>query len=335
MISTSSQTHTGIHDLTIRPFHWDHFPALVELMRVSLATDGVEGGVNYEEEAHDWRSPELDPERQCLLAFDAGGRLAAFGVTENPRELQRAYGLIMVHPDFRHTGIGSTLIRQTDARFFAEVESDVPQDTSIFVQRWARDSEAYYRTLIEAEGYEIVRHFFTMRIDLDQPLSPARLPDGFDLRPFDPEKHAEVVFQAVDSAFHDHWGHAPVSFDIWRRERIESPYFDANLWLVAWAGDEVASVAMCRPWGEDIPGLAWIANLATPRTYRRRGLGDALLRQAFYTFQHQGFDKAGLGVDSSNQTGAVGLYERAGMHVHRSSVVYRKLLRGNPDDLAK
>jgi mycothiol synthase len=338
MISTTgspSPTQTTEHDLKITPFRWEHFRAVVELSAISLAADSIEGSVIYEEEEHEWRSPELDPERQCLLAFDRDGRMAAWAVTENPRELNHAYGNVMVHPDYRHTNIGSTLIRQTDAGFFNEVEALVTQDRSIFVQRWARDSATYYQKLYAAEGYQIVRHFFTMRIGLDQPLAPVRLPDGLEIRPFDPETQAEVVFEAVDGAFQDHWGHAPVTFDIWRHDRIEAPFFDPRLWFVVWAGDEVASVAMCRAWGEDIPGLAWVTNLATPRHFRRQGLGGMLLRHAFYEFQHQGFDKAGLGVDSANASGAVGMYERAGMHVHSTSMVFRKLLRGNPDDLAK
>jgi ribosomal protein S18 acetylase RimI-like enzyme len=51
--------------------------------------------------------------------------------------------------------------------------------------------------------------------------------------------------------------------------------------------------------------------------WRRRGLGEALLRSAFDALHARGFRRAGLGVDAENATGAVALYERAGMHVVR------------------
>ena len=51
------------------------------------------------------------------------------------------------------------------------------------------------------------------------------------------------------------------------------------------------------------------------RPWRRRGLGLALLLHSFRDFAARGATRVGLGVDAENTTGAVGLYERAGMHV--------------------
>ena len=43
---------------------------------------------------------------------------------------------------------------------------------------------------------------------------------------------------------------------------------------------------------------------------------------------------ATLHVDSANKTNAVGLYERAGMHVHNRVLVYRKTLRAGVSNKA-
>ena len=48
---------------------------------------------------------------------------------------------------------------------------------------------------------------------------------------------------------------------------------------------------------------------------RHAGLGTALLTHAFAEFQRRGRKRAGLGVDAESTTGAVRLYERAGMRV--------------------
>ncbi len=60
--------------------------------------------------------------------------------------------------------------------------------------------------------------------------------------------------------------------------------------------------------------------------WRKRGLGSTLLRHGFYRLQEQGFTTVGLEVDSENQTNAVSLYERAGMHIHRRYLIYQKTL---------
>jgi ribosomal protein S18 acetylase RimI-like enzyme len=61
--------------------------------------------------------------------------------------------------------------------------------------------------------------------------------------------------------------------------------------------------------------------------YRQRGVGQALLRHTFREFANRGFDAVGLGVDAENPTGAVRVYERAGMRVERTSMIYEKLQR--------
>jgi len=48
------------------------------------------------------------------------------------------------------------------------------------------------------------------------------------------------------------------------------------------------------------------------------------VRHTFSRFKDKGWAKVGLGVDSSNATGAVRLYERVGMYVTRQFDAYQK-----------
>jgi mycothiol synthase len=66
--------------------------------------------------------------------------------------------------------------------------------------------------------------------------------------------------------------------------------------------------------------------LGVRRAWRRQGLGLALLRHAFLAFRARGMTRAALDVDAANLTGAVRLYERAGMHVAKRSDTYEKAL---------
>jgi ribosomal protein S18 acetylase RimI-like enzyme len=67
--------------------------------------------------------------------------------------------------------------------------------------------------------------------------------------------------------------------------------------------------------------------LGVRRPWRKRGLGLALLNHAFGEFYLRGKRKAGLGVDAENLTGALKLYEKAGMHVHKQFDMFEKELR--------
>ena len=70
--------------------------------------------------------------------------------------------------------------------------------------------------------------------------------------------------------------------------------------------------------------MGWVDTLAVRRPWRRRGLGLALLLHSFRELRARGRERVGLGVDGENTTGAVRLYERAGMHVARRSDTYER-----------
>jgi ribosomal protein S18 acetylase RimI-like enzyme len=65
------------------------------------------------------------------------------------------------------------------------------------------------------------------------------------------------------------------------------------------------------------------------RPWRKRGLGLALLNHSFGEFYRRGYRRVGLGVDAQNLTGALRLYEKAGMRADpaRRFSVYEKELR--------
>jgi len=95
------------------------------------------------------------------------------------------------------------------------------------------------------------------------------------------------------------------------------------LWHIAWDGDKIAGYSLSYP-RQDI---GWVGNLGIRRSWRKRGLGLALLLQSFAAFDERGIHQVGLGVDADHPTGATRLYERAGMEVVQSYITYRKILR--------
>jgi ribosomal protein S18 acetylase RimI-like enzyme len=97
--------------------------------------------------------------------------------------------------------------------------------------------------------------------------------------------------------------------------------FQPEHWFVVESGDHLAGIALCRM-PETEPGLGWVDILGVVPACRRRGLAIALLRHVFGHFADLGLRQVALSVDAENPTGAVGPYERAGMHVARKYVRY-------------
>src|SRR5205814_2278093 len=71
----------------------------------------------------------------------------------------------------------------------------------------------------------------------------------------------------------------------------------------------------------------WIQQVGVRRPWRGRGIGLALLDTIFSEMFKQGIPHAGLEVDAENPSGALRLYQRAGMHVDKHFTEYRKELR--------
>ena len=105
---------------------------------------------------------------------------------------------------------------------------------------------------------------------------------------------------------------------------MRSGAYDPALWFVAYDGDEVAGYLIGKAEEGGDPKLGWVEVLGVRRPWRRRGLALALLLHAFGEFERRGCERVGLGVDASNLTGAVRLYERAGMRPVRQHDAHEK-----------
>jgi ribosomal protein S18 acetylase RimI-like enzyme len=116
----------------------------------------------------------------------------------------------------------------------------------------------------------------------------------------------------VDACVGEAFSHACSNQAEWRARKVADPRFDPALWIVARASRDVCG---------------YVIALAVRAPWRRRGLGAALLRARDGGVLDRGRRRVGLGVDSDNATGAVRLYERAGMRVARRDDVYQKEVR--------
>jgi ribosomal protein S18 acetylase RimI-like enzyme len=232
------------------------------------------------------------------------------------------------------SAVGLRLLEWGEERSRQALER-VPDGLQVVMQTTAyKQHEPSHRRLREY-GMTQVRHYWTMMIDLDGPPPPAEWPEGISLRTLRDDADLEAVIRTVQEAFQDHWGYVHSSveeeMETWRHIIKNDQRFDSSLWWMAIDGDEVAGISLCWPSRNGDESVGWVGTLGVRRPWRKRGLGLALLRHSFGEFYRRGKARVGLGVDSTNLTGATRLYEKAGMRVIEQSDLYQKVLRNGQD----
>jgi mycothiol synthase len=183
------------------------------------------------------------------------------------------------------------------------------------VRAVADERDEAFRALLEERGYCYLRSSYRMRIDFGgQAFSPA-WPPGAVVRTAVEDADEPLLHRINQESFADHWGFTPMPYDEWLHWLRSIGVADPTLWFVAEVDGEPAGIAICRPSNHGNPDCGWISVLGVLREHRRIGLGGALLAHAFGELQRRGRLGAELGVDAESTTGAVRLYERAGMRV--------------------
>jgi mycothiol synthase len=255
---------------------------------------------------------DLDLGQDAHVVRD-GDRVVGYGVVRDRGELWRVEGY--VHPDALGQGIGRLIA--------TELEDHAARGGARRIQNAALEADRAARTLLESLGYDAVRVFRELRIELEAPPAAPEWPDGLRVVPFDPEHDALEFHAAHQEAFADVWDFTPCDFESWSKGYLGSERFDPTLWCVVRAGDEIAAGTICAG---DMYGGGWVDVLFTRRPWRQRGVGAALLGDAFGRFWERGEHSVGLSVDAASDTSAFRLYERAGMAPVLGWMVYEKEL---------
>ncbi len=314
---------------TLRPVAWTDLEAITDLIRAVCEADGdPDDAFQPSELKAEWETPGFNPETGAWVVTDPAGKIVGYEEFFNRHAHAIFQGDGYVHPQFNGMGVGTALLRAQDARARLEMTQAAP-DLRVFIRNFMTIGDAEGRALHAAEGFKAARFNWSMRIQLDAPPPLPQFPAGVEIRPFVEAEQLYAVYEAVEEAFADHWGHAKPTFEAWKHRRTSPESYSPSLWFVAWAstpqghGDQIAGASLCRYRS----GIGWVGSLSVRRPWRKQGLGMALLLHSFGEFYKRGQHTIGLNVDASNPTGATRLYERAGMRVETEYVCYEKEFR--------
>lgn len=260
------------------------------------------------------------PDATLLVAQLDDGRLGGYAdMVDHGAEHLRFPIDFRVPPGERGDEIGRALLEAMEAR---AAELAAPTAT---VRLFVPSTYDLARCLAEERGYEPFRHSFQMRLEFDAELPAPECPQGISVRTFVPGQDDEAVYEAHMEAAADGFEGSRWPYENWRRWAFTES-FDPTLWFLAEDGEEIAGLCLCRIEGQAGPELGWVNWLGVRRPWRRRGVGRALLLRGFAELRAKGKRGVGLGVDGLSPTGALHVYEQAGMHVARRFDLYEKPL---------
>ena len=259
-----------------------------------------------------WTQPRFDLAQDARVAVSDGGEVTGYADAEAVGEdARKAWTWVAGEP-------GEELAGWAERRAAELVEPPARLFSSI----WSENERG--KRLLEERGFRRVRSSYRMAIDLDAEPEPPAWPEGIAVRTF--RVGDERTFYDVhQETFEDHWEHTRRPYDEWAHWFLAAERHRPELWFLALEGDEPAGVSICSP-DEAREEVGWIGILGVRRPWRQRGLGRALLLHSFAELGRHGFRRVLLGVDAESITGAVRLYERAGMRVAHRTDTYEKSL---------
>lgn len=311
-------------------------PAIRLFNRWSRSAIGRDEFADLESIRDEWQAPGVDPAEDICHVFAPNGDLVGHievWTTAKPLVHPELWG--RVDPDYEDMGIGTWMMHWAEHRALRALPG-VPSELRFAPRVGSYRQVQKAKKLFEALGYRHIRSIYHMLIEMDAPVPEAEFPEGITLRTYNPATDAEAVYVAEQDAFRDHFGYVERPFEEglkkWKHDREHEGY-DPTLYFIAMdsPSGEIAGINFCRPHSYYDANRGWVRSLGVRRQWRKRGLGLALLRHSFNEFYRRGKQKVGLGVDAQNLTGALRLYEGAGMHVEQAYDTYEKELRSGTE----
>lgn len=229
-----------------------------------------------------------------------------------------------VVPEYRRRGIGTALVRQ-GLTCLSSAGMDVAESFSF--------DNGVARGFHGAMGFEIARRFSRMLRSLEE--IPTGIGEAADVEVATlgrTDADIGLMVGIRNEAFKEHFDYSPGKLEDWR--------FAVD----AWDKSGNAYITVARVAGEPAGFLSYgidieenkhlkkkrggLWDIGVLKQFRGRGVAKRLMIDAMKHLRREGMEEALLGVDETNVTNAMKLYERLGFTVARRRLVWHKNLSG-------
>lgn len=294
--------------------------------------------LHYEAQAltAEWTMPTHNLTENSIVVENADGRIVASADLWADTVPVRSRVTALVHPDYYDRQLRECLLMWAEAR--ARTLFDLcPSDVQISLMSGAMQENTHKQAALSTMGYQEIRRFYQMRIDMNAPPTVHPLPEGYHYEIYcHPEQLAELV-RVDGEAFRDHFGYIETDLN---DDIAEIGHFLDNLLhfdpsLFFNVIEDSSGQIVAEIWNltemDGNPSVAYIDSVGVLREHRGRGIAIAMLTYSLAMHYAAGRYSVALHVDADSLTGALRLYEKAGMHPVQTSVRYEKILRAGRD----
>ncbi|MFT4295719.1 MAG: GNAT family N-acetyltransferase [Micropruina sp.] len=299
-----------------RPAASDDVPAILELLRAEELAGTGETSLSAGEIA-EWFDTPRARERNTALVLERDG--VPIGVWRVFRNFDDRYWAQLAIDRSLPSELVDELWR-SGLEWTEQVSLAVAAGLGVTAPRldiWVNEHDALTRRHAEASGFQQMRAFIEMHIDLAGYVAPEPNPQVL-------VRQAEVaasdspdlatMYAVITESFRDHYDFQLRSFDDWAEARRSDPLGDPSHWYLAEIDGEVVGGLIGHNSYLEADDAGYVANLGVLRQGRGRGVAKALLHTSLARYAADGRVAVKLHVDAESPTGATHLYESVGMH---------------------
>lgn len=261
----------------------------------------------------DWQ--QSNPAQNAWLAVNAHGQIQGYGSVLPWSDGKRL--AIYDDPGTEQTDLFLGLLILCEKRAVSLLQDSRDAARNLIGTHVSITSDYQIRILEEA-GYSQKRYIFNMHMDLKRDLPKITVLPDIVLRTARQGQDERALHALIEEAF-DWREQQPLSFEEWQDFMVHPGFFDEKLWFLAEHDGRIIGACLGVPYQD----LGWVRQFAVQKSWRGKGIGRALLAQAFHAFKQLGYEKVGLAVESANPD-AFKFYEKTGMTKAVHLVEYTK-----------
>ncbi len=199
-------------------------------------------------------------------------------------------------------------------------------------QTWSPSADRDRILLLERFGFERVRVFSQMEIDLATVAPDAAANGEVAIRPLRLDVEEDIILfdWLGNESFKEHFNFRPHTVEETRNHLLNNPYLkQREFFFAALNGRDVGYVGVGIDEKYNLQrdtkaGEVTVIGVLKP--YRKAGVGTVLMLHALENLKGKGMTRAVLGVDDDNLTKAMALYAKVGFSVKTKYFIHRRSL---------
>lgn len=318
LASNFMKFHIQKKPFKIRNYRAGDFENYVQLHAETNKLDRSAPFISKQRLAENLGHPSFYPENDLFIA-ECDDSIIGYASIFLEAAIERALMDGMIHPIHRKKGIATELFHRTLGRA-READSKV-------VQICIPESNLPARNFLSRLGLKFIRHFFEMKLDLNNVRLPDVAPDEYTIRSLGPDEADKLTF-IQNRAFADSWGFNPNSTDE-IAYRINLSCSSPENIMVACLKDLIVGYCWMRLMVDENPAAGDIKGeihmLGVDPDFRRQGIGRRLLLAGLSHLKTKGVPLVELTADGE-EPAALALYESVGFEIYSRIEWYEKRL---------